>query len=116
MDVQTIDAAAAAAATEPHQTAPQAAPSVAPAPTHQPRVDTAARRPDETLQGAISQLAGGGAAVNVTFKVLSHPNEIVAVFKDADTGQVISEFPPETMIKIAEFFNKVAGAVLDRQV
>jgi len=36
------------------------------------------------------------------------------VFKNSDTGEVITQFPPEAMVLIAQFFNKLAGAVLDR--
>jgi uncharacterized FlaG/YvyC family protein len=38
----------------------------------------------------------------------------VTVFRNADTGEEIVQFPPETMILIAQLFDKLAGAVLDR--
>ena len=36
------------------------------------------------------------------------------MFKNSDTGEVITQFPPEAMVLIAQFFNKLAGAVVDR--
>jgi FlaG protein len=73
-------------------------------------------KPDETLSQALSTLAGGGANVSVSFQVLEHPDQIVTVFKNADTGEVITQFPAQTMVVLAQFFNKLAGAVLDRTV
>jgi len=56
---------------------------------------------------------GGGSKVSVQYRVVGQ-NEIVTVFKNADTGEVITQFPPEAMVLIAQFFNKLAGAVVDR--
>ena len=67
----------------------------------------------QTLNHALSTLVGGGAQVQVSFEVSHDPNEIVTVFRNAQTGQVISQFPAETMVLIAQFFNKVAGGVVD---
>ena len=68
---------------------------------------------DETLHRALSQLVGNGSHVSVQFKVVS-PSEVVTVFKNTDTGEVITQFPAESMVLIAQFFNKLAGAVLDK--
>ncbi|HYZ15496.1 MAG TPA: flagellar protein FlaG [Candidatus Acidoferrum sp.] len=104
MDVQTIDPGT--------QTAAPAPPS-----TPASHGTLAAREvpvEDPTLHQALSQLAGRGANVSVSFRVTHHPNEIVTVFRNADTGEEIVQFPPETMILIAQLFDKLAGAVLDR--
>ncbi len=69
-------------------------------------------KPDETLGNALSALTGG-ANVSVSFQVLEHPDQIVTVFKNADTGEVISQFPAQTMAVLAQFFNKLAGAALN---
>jgi hypothetical protein len=69
--------------------------------------------PDGTLHTALSALVGGGSHVSVQFRVVG-PNEIVTVFKNSETGEVITQFPPEAMVLIAQFFNKLAGAVVDR--
>jgi hypothetical protein len=69
--------------------------------------------PDETLHNALSQLVGG-AHVSVQFRVVEGTHDIVTVFKNADTGEVITQFPPEALVLIAQFFNKLAGAVVDR--
>ena len=68
---------------------------------------------DETLHNALSQLVGG-AHVSVQFRVVEGTHDIVTVFKNADTGEVITQFPPEALVLIAQFFNKLAGAVVDR--
>ena len=68
---------------------------------------------DETLHHALSQLVGGGSHVSVQFKVVGQ-NDIVTVFKNSETGEVITQFPSEAMVLIAQFFNKLAGAVVDR--
>jgi hypothetical protein len=67
---------------------------------------------DETLHKALSQLVGSN--VSVSFQVVSGTGDVVTVFKNKDTGEVISQFPSEAMVLIAQFFNKLAGAVLDR--
>ncbi len=68
---------------------------------------------EPTLHHALSQLVGGGSKVSVSYRVVE-PNEIVTVFTNAETGQVITQFPSEAMVQIAQFFNKLAGAVVDR--
>jgi hypothetical protein len=119
MDVQTIDqqaagaAAAAAAATPGAPAAPAAQPG---APAHAP--DVPFMKPphsaDETLHSALSHLVGGGSHVAVQFKVVHGTNQIVTVFTNKDTGAEISQFPAESMVLIAQFFNQLAGAVVDR--
>ncbi|HTW82754.1 MAG TPA: flagellar protein FlaG [Candidatus Sulfotelmatobacter sp.] len=109
MDVLSVDAAATAAAApappselaQPADPGPQGGTPVVDAPQ------------DETLHSALSQLVGNGSQVSVQFRVVHDPNEIVTVFTNAQTGQVITQFPPESMVLIAQFFNKLAGAVLD---
>ena len=114
MDVQAIDPGliAAAAPAQPangmHPAPHAGAPIPEAAAPQKPRVS------DETLHRALSHLIGGGSNVAVQFRVVQGPNEIVTVFKNADTGEVISECPAQSMVLIAQFFNKLAGAVLDR--
>ncbi|MDQ6943159.1 MAG: flagellar protein FlaG [Candidatus Eremiobacteraeota bacterium] len=105
MDVQTIDQI-------------QAAPPAAAAQAAQPGAPAAPQQPphvaDETLHRALSHLVGGGSNVAVQFKVVHGTNQIVTVFTNKDTGEEISQFPAESMVLIAQFFNKLAGAVVDR--
>jgi uncharacterized FlaG/YvyC family protein len=111
MDVQAIDqtqaTGQAAAAT------PPAGLPAFPAPAHSANDQAQQKVGDGTLHEALSQLVGGGSHVAVQFRVVG-PNEIVTVFKNADTGEVITQFPSEAMVLIAQFFNKLAGAVVDR--
>jgi len=108
MDVQTIDQTQAAA---------PAAAAAQPGTPAQPREAPQQKPPhgaDETLHRALSHLVGGGSNVAVQFKVVHGTNQIVTVFTNKDTGEEISQFPAESMVLIAQFFNKVAGAVVDR--
>jgi uncharacterized FlaG/YvyC family protein len=111
MDVQTIDQIQAAAPAAAAAGAPAAQPG-APAP------EAPQQKPphsaDETLHRALSHLVGGGSNVAVQFKVVHGTNQIVTVFTNKDTGEEISQFPAESMVLIAQFFNKLAGAVVDR--
>jgi FlaG protein len=110
MDVQAIDqvqaAGQAGAAASTGQLPAFPAP---PDPTQKPWPHVK----DETLHNALSALVGGGSHVSVQFRVVGQ-NEIVTVFKNSETGEVITQFPPEAMVLIAQFFNKLAGAVVDR--
>ncbi|HEX3551443.1 MAG TPA: flagellar protein FlaG [Candidatus Elarobacter sp.] len=117
MDVQAIDnisATSGPAAKAPGELA--AFPTASPAPAAPSAPGDATQKPahtEQTLHHALSQLVGGGSNVSVQYKVVS-PNEIVTVFTNADTGAVITQFPSEAMVLIAQFFNKLAGAVVDR--
>ncbi len=108
MDVQAIDQAQATALAA---AAPQVGLQAFPTPSDAKKSSSPAA--DETLHRALSQLVGGGSHVSVQFKVVS-PGEVVTVFKNTDTGEVITQFPAEDMVLIAQFFNKLAGATLDR--
>jgi phage tail sheath gpL-like len=119
MDVQTIDQTQAAAMVSAVAPAAQAAPAAQPgAPV--PALDAPHLKPphsaDETLHRALSHLVGGGSNVSVQFRVEHGPNEIITVFKNSETGEVISECPAASMVLIAQFFHKLAGAVVDRTV
>ena len=110
MDVQAIDQAVTHAASSAQAVAGLPAFPPPPDPTSGKSLPTV---PGETLHRALSQLVGGGSNVSVQFRV-ERPNEIVTVFTNSDTGEVITQFPAEAMVLIAQFFNKLAGAVLDR--
>lgn len=110
MDVQAIDTSHAAVAAATPQAAAPGLPAF-PAPSEGPRGDQ--RVSDATLHDALSQLVGSGSQVSVQFKVVGQ-NEVVTVFKNAETGEEITQFPSEAMVLIAQFFNKLAGAVVDR--
>jgi uncharacterized FlaG/YvyC family protein len=110
MDVQTIDQIQAAA---PAAAAP-AAQAGAPAPPQDAPQQKPPHSADETLHRALSHLVGGGSNVAVQFKVVHGTNQIVTVFTNKDTGEEISQFPAESMVLIAQFFNQAAGAVVDR--
>lgn len=110
MDVQGIDHVAATsgpgAAVQPHG---QLSAFPDPPDSAQHRAQNA----NATLHDALSQLVGGGAKVSVQYRVVGN-GEIVTLFTNADTGEVITQFPSEAMVLIAQFFNQLAGTVVDR--
>jgi hypothetical protein len=53
--------------------------------------------------------------VAVSFQVAPGSNEVVVVFTDKTSGKTIIQFPSETLIALAQFFNKLAGTVLDKK-
>jgi uncharacterized FlaG/YvyC family protein len=54
--------------------------------------------------------------VSVSFQVETDPNEIVTVFTDKSTGKVIVQFPSETMIALAKYFDHLDGSVVNKKV
>ncbi|MFN2462009.1 MAG: hypothetical protein ABR591_15230 [Candidatus Velthaea sp.] len=75
---------------------------------------------EANLHETIAHVFGGGSGqrnVEVNLRVAKHPDEIIAVFRDATTGEVISQVPTETIVRLAEFFEQEAsGALFDRNV
>ena len=127
MDVVSFDAANAAASGS-VAAAPSAAAGSSAASIADPRSPAAPSAPGsvdqgETLHKLVSQFFGGSSSsdapkqtISVSFQVATQPNEIVTVFRDSKTNEVVAQFPPEIMVRIAEFFNKLSGATLDQKV
>lgn len=74
-----------------------------------------------TIAPAIAKLFGGGGSpapepvvLDVSYRVLHDPNQIVTVFSDPKTGQEIAQFPPDILINLAQFFGHQQGVTLDR--
>lgn len=72
---------------------------------------------DSTTLGAAVASAFNTAAdnVQVSFQVDPSSKDVVIVFTDKTTGKPIVQFPSETLIALAQFFNKLAGVVLDKK-
>jgi flagellar protein FlaG len=72
--------------------------------------------PDTTVSSAIAQLYNAQEQnISVSFQVEQNPNEIVTVFTDKQTGKVIVQFPSETLIALAKFFDKLDGSVVNKK-
>ena len=76
-----------------------------------------------TLPGDVAKLYNASAQdVSVSFRVARDADEVVTVFTDTQTGKVIVQFPSETLIALAQFFQKLnaqsdaAGAVVNQKV
>jgi len=54
--------------------------------------------------------------IAVSFQIEQNPNEIVTVFTDKSTGKVIVQFPSETMIALAKYFDHLDGSVVNKKV
>jgi hypothetical protein len=73
--------------------------------------------PDPTLSDGVAKLFNAQAQnVSVSYRIESNPNEIVTVFTDKQTGKVIVQFPSETLIALAKFFDKLDGNVVNKKV
>ena len=71
------------------------------------------------LAPAIAKLFGSATPpepirLNVSYRVLTNPNEIVTVFSDPKTGQEVAQFPPDILIGLAQFFDHQRGVTLDQ--
>jgi len=72
---------------------------------------------DPSLSSGIAHLYNAQEQnVSVSFQVEQNPNEIVTVFTDKQTGKVIVQFPSETLIALAKFFDKLDGSVVNQKV
>ena len=73
--------------------------------------------PDTSLAPGIAKLYNAQEQnVSVSFQIEQNPNEIVTVFTDKQTGKVIVQFPSETLIALAKFFDKLDGSVVNKKV
>lgn len=113
MDVQPVGGAAPATHEAAQLEAPQQAKPIEPA-TLEGSDGGDSHKP---LSAAIAKLFGGALpnaeALKVSYRV-EKPNEVVTVFSDPVTGKEVVQFPAETMIQIAQFFDKSSGVTLDR--
>jgi uncharacterized FlaG/YvyC family protein len=71
------------------------------------------------LAPAIAKLFGSATPpepirLDVSYRVLTDPDQIVTVFSDPSTGQEVAQFPPEILIGLAQFFDQPRGVTLDR--
>jgi flagellar protein FlaG len=72
---------------------------------------------DPTLASGVAKLYNAQEQnVSVSFQIEQNPNEIVTVFTDKQTGKVIVQFPSETLIALAKFFDKLDGSVVNKKV
>jgi len=89
-------------------------------PTPQTKVPSlppgAAPADGQTLGSTVAKLFNTASEnVAVSFQVAQGSNEVVVVFTDKTSGKTIIQFPSETLIALAQFFNKLAGTVLDKK-
>jgi flagellar protein FlaG len=71
---------------------------------------------DATISAGVAQLFNAQEQnVSVSFQIEQNPNEIVTVFTDKQTGKVIVQFPSETLIALAKFFDKLDGSVVNKK-
>jgi uncharacterized FlaG/YvyC family protein len=131
MDVSAVgQAAAPAVAVSTGSTGGTAGPTPAPVRPSAPPMQASAQPPapadgkqaqenKSAIAPAIAKLFGDAnppepIRLDVSYRVLRDPNEIVTVFSDPKTGQEVAQFPPEILVQIAQFFDQQRGATLDR--
>jgi hypothetical protein len=79
--------------------------------------DGAKKGDDESVASGVAKLYNAAEQnVSVSFQIEQNPNEIVTVFTDKHTGKVIVQFPSETLIALAKFFDKLDGGVVNKKV
>jgi hypothetical protein len=118
-----------APAPAPDTTVASAAPSAAPSPTSGPvpvhstvgaapqSAPASNQQTDTTLSPVVAKLFNAAEQnVQVSFQVLTNPDEVVTVFTDKSTGKEIIQFPSQALIALAEMYDKNAGKVLDKSV
>jgi hypothetical protein len=72
---------------------------------------------DSTIAAGVAKFFNASEQnISVSFQVEQNPNEIVTVFTDTQTGKVIVQFPSETLIALAKFFDKLDGGVVNKKV
>ncbi len=72
-------------------------------------------QPDGSIKPVVAKLFNTSSAnISVSFQVVKGLNEVVTVFTDKTTGKEIVQFPSQQLVALAEFFNKLAGNVLDK--
>jgi uncharacterized FlaG/YvyC family protein len=75
-----------------------------------------------TLAGSVAKIYNTDASsVQVSFQLVKDGNQVVTVVSDKNTGKVIVQFPSETLIALAQFFQKLDntadnGTVVDKKV
>jgi hypothetical protein len=77
----------------------------------------------ESLPGNVGKLYGlPSNATSVSFQPAAGSSEIVTVITNTQTGKVVAQFPSETLVALAQFFQKLdntsadSGAVVDKKV
>jgi uncharacterized FlaG/YvyC family protein len=105
-----------------------AVPAAAPEPVPATPAATSAAAPESTTPGApaperltqaVKDVVAGPSPrdISVSFEVAENPYEIIVVYRDARTGELLSQFPPEGLVQLAEFFHQEAsGMLLDQDV
>jgi uncharacterized FlaG/YvyC family protein len=70
--------------------------------------------PLQSFAGAVTTVFAG-QDIEVDFRVAHDPNEIVIVYRNAETGEIVNQVPKEAIVRLAEFFQREAsGAILDQ--
>ena len=71
-------------------------------------------RVDSSLAETAAKVFHAPQPLNVEF-YSTRNNEIVTILRDPSTGQVFAEFPADAVVRLAEFFQHLAGFVVDQK-
>jgi uncharacterized FlaG/YvyC family protein len=132
MDVQTVTGTAGSASSglgvtavaEPPASQVAASALTASAPIVPAGTSTNATSPANAqpkgISPAIARIFGNGAplpqqgTLDVSYRVVKDPNEIVIVFTDPKTGKEVAQFPPDLFAQLANMLDHQRGATLDQ--
>lgn len=68
---------------------------------------------DSKLGETAAKIFHSPQPLNVEFHSTNH--EIITILRDPQSGQVYAEFPADAVVQIAEFFQHLAGFVVDHK-
>lgn len=77
---------------------------------------------NDPLSPVIARIMGSGpnqessSAVSVSYRIEHNPDMVVTVFTDPQTGVEVAQIPAETLVQLAQFFDKHSGVTLDQSV
>ncbi len=92
------------------------APSLAssdPSPAYDGSQPTKTLAADSKFGATAAKIFHSPQPLNVEFHSANH--EIVTILRDPQSGQVYAEFPADAVVQIAEFFQHLAGFVVDHK-
>lgn len=116
MDVQAVSMQSAQPASGPLPSVPAAQQSGSEA------APANATQGNDPLSPVIAHIMGSGSdpqsssGVNVSYRVERNPDMVVTVFTDPKTGAEVAQIPAETLVQLAQFFDKHSGVTLDQSV
>jgi uncharacterized FlaG/YvyC family protein len=119
MDVSAVSGVISPQSAVPQPVVPPIGSGAPPVPREHGSPQAQQQHHNDSLIGAVAKLFGHpedpkAVSLNVSYRVMHNPSEIVTVFSDPQTGKEVAQFPAEIVVQIAQFFDSHSGVTLDR--